>query len=386
MPGIFISHSSKDKPFVTKLAMDLVSRDIPVWFDNWELETGNSLIQQIYNAIDNSAYLVIVLSSSSTKSQWVAKELTAALTKEEQIKRQFIIPIKIENCEVPLSVADRVYADFSDSYLQALERFISNIKKLKLHEIEVPTEQQLVPVTFSKGLYLRDLPLEKRVLSILRTASEDFRFSENQIVVSFDETYLKLRERLIRRMENIEDDPFYTPEFERSFSTYYDELFLTEDKLIKGLLLLLNEGVINKHLDPYLVFRACHWFARIVRTQLYDLLYNCQAPGDALVEKKSEWDASPLGDNRSAAKFFEVAYVRSVDFGPGYSPYVHAWIDGEWEMFKDWDEVQLPLRLVDYLTSEVLYKYIVPQMVSRHLAPFSSPLLWDFEHYTVAPS
>ena len=43
MPGIFISHSSKDKPFVTKLAMDLVSRDISVWFDKWELETGVNL-------------------------------------------------------------------------------------------------------------------------------------------------------------------------------------------------------------------------------------------------------------------------------------------------------------------------------------------------------
>jgi len=94
MAGIFISHSSKDKPFVTKLAMDLVYRDIAVWFDRWELETGDSLIQKIYNSIDESSYLLVVLSSSSINSKWVEKELTSFLQMlgMEDLRRRFSEP------------------------------------------------------------------------------------------------------------------------------------------------------------------------------------------------------------------------------------------------------------------------------------------------------
>jgi hypothetical protein len=43
MTGIFLSHSSKDKAFVCKLAIDLVNQGMPVWFDAWELEMGDSV-------------------------------------------------------------------------------------------------------------------------------------------------------------------------------------------------------------------------------------------------------------------------------------------------------------------------------------------------------
>jgi hypothetical protein len=382
MPGIFISHSSKDKPFVTKLAMDLVSRDIPVWFDKWELETGDSLIRRIYDSIDESSYLLIVLSSSSSKSKWVERELTAALTKEEQIKRTFVIPIKIDECPVPLSVADRLYADFTGSYLSALESLIATIKKFKVNEIEVPSEQQLIPIIFSRGIYLRETPLEQRVESVLRTAAVDFQFSDDQFVVSSDETYLKLRDNLIQRMENIEDDPFYTPEFERTFSADYSSLFTYEQNLINGIVLILNEGLMSRRLDLYECVRACHWYARIVRTNLYRLLYRCQFPAaDDLIALKAEWKPS-LTDNISAAAFFEVADVASIDFGPeDLSTYVHIWVDMESEMIKDWNELQVRLPLIDYLNPELIYKYIVPQMIDLYLINHDFELLWDFNHY-----
>lgn len=44
-PIVFISHSSKDKyRFVKGLAEQLISRGIDAWYDDWELEFGDSLI------------------------------------------------------------------------------------------------------------------------------------------------------------------------------------------------------------------------------------------------------------------------------------------------------------------------------------------------------
>jgi hypothetical protein len=68
MAGVFLSHSSKDKPFVTRLAADLVARGIPVWFDSWELEIGDSLSERIFEGIDESTYLILALSADSTES------------------------------------------------------------------------------------------------------------------------------------------------------------------------------------------------------------------------------------------------------------------------------------------------------------------------------
>ena len=117
----------------------------------------------------------------------------------------------------------------------------------------------------------------------------------------------------------------------------------------------------------------------------------CQTPGATdLIELTADWDPKPLGDNRSAAKFFGVERARTINFGPNLlhtSTYVHIWVDEAWEMFKDWREIQSPLPLKDYLDAELIYKYIVPQMVNNfHLTPIAGPLLWDFHDYDVAPS
>lgn len=69
MAGLFISHSSADKPFVHRLAIDLVARGMPVWFDTWEISTGDSLQRLIYDGIGASDYLIVVLSPNSVTSR-----------------------------------------------------------------------------------------------------------------------------------------------------------------------------------------------------------------------------------------------------------------------------------------------------------------------------
>ncbi|MCB0111859.1 MAG: toll/interleukin-1 receptor domain-containing protein, partial [Caldilineaceae bacterium] len=329
------------------------------------------------DSIDESDYLLVVLSSSSTQSRWVKKELMAALAKEEQIDRKFVIPIKIDECQVPLAVADRLYADFADSYLGALESLVTTIKKFGVHDVELPASQQLIPLTFSKGLYLREMQFGQRISAILKTAHDGFHFSERQFVVSVDETYQKLRTRLIHRMETIEDDPFYTPDFERSFAEHYNLLLSGEVNLCKGICLILNEGLIAGNIDQQVCVHACHWFARIVRTKLYYLLWTCQTPGISdLIPLAEEW-AQSLGSNSSAAKFFAVSDVATVDIWP-YDTIenIHILVDGESAMMRDWHEWQFPQPLKVYLDSELLSKYIVPQMVDNHLRN-NSRLLWN---------
>jgi TIR domain len=113
---IFLCHSSLDKPFVRKLARNLRDRGVSTWFDELELRVGDSLREKIEAAIQSSGRLAVVLSQNSVESEWVKRELNAAFVRELELKRVFILPLRIDNCDVPLFLRDKVYADFRKSH------------------------------------------------------------------------------------------------------------------------------------------------------------------------------------------------------------------------------------------------------------------------------
>ena len=122
--SVFISYSSKDRSFVERLATDLRSRGLYVWFDQWELKVGDSLIEKINAGITSQDYLVVVLSKTSVRSQWVMKELNAALMRELNERRVVVLPILIEDCAIPPLLSDKVYADFRSDYSLGLNKLL----------------------------------------------------------------------------------------------------------------------------------------------------------------------------------------------------------------------------------------------------------------------
>lgn len=126
-PTVFLSHSSKDKPFVSRLATDLKSQGVPVWYDQWELKVGDSLSERIERGISQSGWLALVISKNSASSDWVQKELRAAQARELRDKSVFVLPIIIDDCEIPLFLLDKLYADFRASYEHGLEALLKRV-------------------------------------------------------------------------------------------------------------------------------------------------------------------------------------------------------------------------------------------------------------------
>lgn len=116
MPSVFLSHNKVDKPFVEKLANDLKRIGIVVWFDKWEIGVGDSLMWKVNDGIRENEYLGLIMSPESMDSEWVKKELTAGWVKELNLKRVFILPILYRDCEIPILLADKKYADFRSDY------------------------------------------------------------------------------------------------------------------------------------------------------------------------------------------------------------------------------------------------------------------------------
>jgi hypothetical protein len=132
---IFLCHSSGDKDFVRQLAQDLRKSDVPVWFDEWEIMVGDSLNQKIGEGITESGWLAVILSLKSVQSKWVQKELNAGLAKELEKKKVFVLPILVEDCDIPVFLLDKVYADFRRDYNDGLSRLLKRLI-LEMNDIE----------------------------------------------------------------------------------------------------------------------------------------------------------------------------------------------------------------------------------------------------------
>lgn len=116
MAKIFLSHSSKDKGFVRKLATSLNKLGHIVWLDEWEIRVGDSIVSKIESGIEQADFVVVILSKKSTSSEWVQKEWQAKYWDEINRRNVFVLPILLEECPIPILLRTKKYADFSLDY------------------------------------------------------------------------------------------------------------------------------------------------------------------------------------------------------------------------------------------------------------------------------
>lgn len=166
MSSIFLAHSHKDKTFVNELASDLRRSGYYVWTDDAEIKIGDSLIQKIREGIDRVAYVGVVLSIDSINSEWVKKELDIAMNQEIEGRRVKVLPLLLDDVELPGFLIGKKYADFRDK--QLYDKSIEEIKKCL---DEVPTENSGYSPSDARNL-IQNLNELKEQLEISQSEKE----------------------------------------------------------------------------------------------------------------------------------------------------------------------------------------------------------------------
>jgi hypothetical protein len=133
-PRVFISHSHQDNEFVEKLAEDIEDAGVNCWLDLWEIQVGDSLRKKVEGGIKAADWLVVILSQFSVKSKWVEQELNMGFVRELENRNVFILPIVIDQCEIPLSLRDKLYADFRHDYQHGLDTVTTRILNISPSE------------------------------------------------------------------------------------------------------------------------------------------------------------------------------------------------------------------------------------------------------------
>jgi hypothetical protein len=124
----FLSHSSKDKGFVRRFAADLVAHGVKVWLDEQRILVGDSIPEKIAQGLAESDFFLIVISRNSVESAWVKKELSSALVHEIERRKVTVMPIRLDDAQVPDSIIDKAYADFRGSYEYGFRKLLESIK------------------------------------------------------------------------------------------------------------------------------------------------------------------------------------------------------------------------------------------------------------------
>jgi len=84
---LFLSHSTKDKEFVEKLAAALWADGIDAWWCEVEIGHGDDFVAKIEEGLQDSDLVVLVLSPDAAQSAWTRREWTASLAREVEESR-----------------------------------------------------------------------------------------------------------------------------------------------------------------------------------------------------------------------------------------------------------------------------------------------------------
>ncbi len=121
---VFLSHNSKDKPWVIRLKNALEDNGIKVWLDKDQIRPGDLFAYALERGISESKAVAIVITPEAMESDWVKAEYYRAFSLATTQGVQ-LIPVLLQMTEIPGFLKDRSWIDFQDD-----TAFEENIKRL----------------------------------------------------------------------------------------------------------------------------------------------------------------------------------------------------------------------------------------------------------------
>lgn len=134
-PDIFISHSSRDKAAAVHLAKTLNFCALDVWLDDWELEVGQSLTDEIAKAMNDSRYIAILITENYNQTVWTKTEYKKALSREQKENRTVMLPLIVGGAQIPDFLEDKIYIDLRKEFFFGITNLVGMIHGLSKFRI-----------------------------------------------------------------------------------------------------------------------------------------------------------------------------------------------------------------------------------------------------------
>jgi len=141
---VFLCHAHADKDKARELYRFLKRRGLQPWLDAEDLLPGQNRQVEIPRALEGSDAIIILLSKTSVdKEGYVQKEIKFALDKALEMPegRIFIIPARLEECDVPRSLSTYQWVDLFDEggYDKLMKSLRLRAEQLNCFSIDILT-------------------------------------------------------------------------------------------------------------------------------------------------------------------------------------------------------------------------------------------------------
>src|SRR5579872_4358255 len=141
MPDIFISYSRQDAEQAQLLTELLTSAGLSVWIDQSGIEVATSWSGEIVDAIEECKAFIVLLSTASTESTNVIKEVALATEKKKKI-----LPLDLEPVPLPRDL-QYALAGIQRAPMTNIDAVIRALAKLGLEATGAPQPPKIVKET-----------------------------------------------------------------------------------------------------------------------------------------------------------------------------------------------------------------------------------------------
>src|SRR5271167_267898 len=151
---IFLCHSSGDKAAVRDLYDQLRAGGFNPWLDEQDILPGQDWEREIARAVRSSAVVLVCLSRSAvSKAGFIQKEIKYALdvADEQPEGAIFIIPVRLEGCEVPDRLSKWHWVDLFEN--RGYDRILTVLvmKRLSARRVEIPSDYTIRQIRTLRG-------------------------------------------------------------------------------------------------------------------------------------------------------------------------------------------------------------------------------------------
>lgn len=124
---VFISHSSKDSLFARDLSKAFKEAGIDVWIDEIPFLPGDNIVKKIEEGLSTSNAIVVLMSKDSVSSRWAMQELSVFTARSISEQSLRILPILLEECDLPIYLRDKLYIDARSNKSEAIIKAVNSI-------------------------------------------------------------------------------------------------------------------------------------------------------------------------------------------------------------------------------------------------------------------
>lgn len=148
---VFLSHNAQDKPRVRRLAERLKQAGLRVWFDEWNVRSGDIIALKVDEGLEQSRVLLLCISPNALASGWVALERSTAIHRDPSNGARRFIPLLLADCELPDTLRRYKYVDFREEAEAAFSEVLTACRP-KMTGDQPPSPDQKARPTVVEGL------------------------------------------------------------------------------------------------------------------------------------------------------------------------------------------------------------------------------------------